>query len=108
MRDWNETQQTVLNHISQAGFKGNIGHVNANMTQTGVKDKIARPFISKLCQFEKSNPTQEEVSARLNSFGPLERLQNPFFRMVSFDGHKDTPIEILHTLLLGVLEVQYI
>ncbi|KAH9824732.1 hypothetical protein DFH28DRAFT_1077281 [Melampsora americana] len=48
-----------------------------------------------------SNVDVSELCCRLNEeFG--ERLFNPFLRLKGFNGHLNTPVEMLHVILLGV------
>ncbi|KAI8461757.1 hypothetical protein BY996DRAFT_6429290 [Phakopsora pachyrhizi] len=36
-----------------------------------------------------------------------QQLFNPFFELKGFDGHKDTPVEVLHVVLLSILKYLY-
>lgn len=49
-------------------------------------------------------PGRDEVQHHFSSLGSVERMKNAFFRLQDFDGHLDTPIDALHTLLLGPLK----
>ncbi|KAA1077301.1 hypothetical protein PGT21_002490 [Puccinia graminis f. sp. tritici] len=46
-------------------------------------------FTKRIADTDRSNP---------------ERLFNPFFRVPDFDGCRDTPVEVLHVFLLGVVK----
>ncbi|CAH7677338.1 hypothetical protein PPACK8108_LOCUS12479 [Phakopsora pachyrhizi] len=37
----------------------------------------------------------------------IEKLFNPFYELKGFDGHKDTPVEVLHVILLGIVKYLY-
>ncbi|KAJ6632455.1 hypothetical protein B0H10DRAFT_1770681 [Mycena sp. CBHHK59/15] len=85
---------------------------------SGIKDTLAQPIIDSLVKMgqdlRKANPdgssySPDEVQTILTE--ELKKHQqkgggitNPLFDMDSVDMHKDTPTEILHTILLGVVK----
>ena len=103
-RQWEQTKDRVSLQLGAAGVWGNAGVVSDDWTRTGVKDPIASQFIKRLISAASRRPSAAEVRGILEQFGPIEDLQNPFFRLEDFDGHTDTPVEILHTLLLGLIK----
>ncbi|KAA1078931.1 hypothetical protein PGTUg99_005723 [Puccinia graminis f. sp. tritici] len=64
----------------------------------GVKDRINEKFIEQ--------QGIAKVKAKINDLkaNKFLRLFNPFLRLIGFDGCLDTPVEILHVFLLGVVK----
>ncbi|KAF8062389.1 hypothetical protein FPV67DRAFT_1422187 [Lyophyllum atratum] len=114
-----ETTDTVLEQILMA-LQPNVSTSLAEAVRlSGVKDALAQPIIDLLVKLgqdlRKTNPdgsqhSPEEVQAILTE--ELRKHQtkgngiiNPLLDMDGgVDIHKDTPTEILHTILLGVLK----
>ncbi|KAH9822523.1 hypothetical protein DFH28DRAFT_864089, partial [Melampsora americana] len=72
---------------------GTIGLFDEESSKLGVKDTLNMFFLS--------NGDVSQLCRRLNEdFG--EHLFNPFLRLKGFNGHLDTPVEMLHVILLGV------
>ncbi|KAF8997349.1 hypothetical protein BDZ89DRAFT_778528 [Hymenopellis radicata] len=80
--------------------------------ETGVKDKVAQYWIdillAKCSEMRKENPqrTLEEVSAELMEWldkQPGDKV-NPLLDLAGLDPTQDTPVEILHTILLGIIK----
>ncbi|KAH9812927.1 hypothetical protein DFH28DRAFT_1129296 [Melampsora americana] len=79
-RDWSETIRGTKELWSLAQQPGNIGLFESHSATLGEIQEICRGLN--------------------HDFG--DRLFNPFLRLKGFDGHKHTPVEILHVVLLGV------
>ncbi|KAJ6578993.1 hypothetical protein B0H10DRAFT_2443555 [Mycena sp. CBHHK59/15] len=85
---------------------------------SGVKDALAQPIIDILVKMgqdlRKANPdgtahSPDEIQTILTEELKKHQRQgegitNPLFDMDGIDMHKDTPTEILHTILLGVVK----
>ncbi|KAJ7670498.1 hypothetical protein B0H14DRAFT_3102396 [Mycena olivaceomarginata] len=85
---------------------------------SGVKDALAQPIIDMLVKMgqdlRKANPNGSSFSPDEVQMILTEELKkhqqvgagitNPLFDMDGIDMHKDTPTEILHTILLGVVK----
>ncbi|KAJ7301250.1 hypothetical protein DFH08DRAFT_827729 [Mycena albidolilacea] len=78
-------------------------------TSTGVKDPYPQFWIdgilSRFKVLSKANhSTPEEIEQELLRWVDENRdkIENPFYATCSFDPTKDTPVEILHTMLLGI------
>ncbi|KAJ7788913.1 hypothetical protein B0H14DRAFT_2536420 [Mycena olivaceomarginata] len=87
--------------------------VKASQTDTGVKDTYTQFWIDGLItrfqQMKKDEPDRsiEEIQEELIQWtvDNRDKLYSPFLTMkVGFDPAVDTPIEILHTILLGIIK----
>ncbi|KAJ7866405.1 hypothetical protein B0H14DRAFT_2504339 [Mycena olivaceomarginata] len=87
--------------------------VKASQTETGVKDTYTQFWIDGLItrfqQMKKEEPNRsiEEIQEELIQWtvDNRDKLYSPFLTMkVGFDPAVDTPIEILHTILLGIIK----
>ncbi|KAJ7302771.1 hypothetical protein DFH08DRAFT_826366 [Mycena albidolilacea] len=86
--------------------------VEARQTDTGVKDAYTNYWINDLLrrsrELKKSDPTLDSavVVQQLMDWVTANEsmIYNPFLSLKGFDVSKDTPIEILHTILLGIVK----
>ncbi|KLO09372.1 hypothetical protein SCHPADRAFT_893177 [Schizopora paradoxa] len=93
--------------LSIKGVKKPIGELQ---TATGVKDKVCEVFIEQFIKASKEmrtripRPSEARIEAELKSTlkSNEENILNPLLSMPGFDPHLDTPVELLHTILLGV------
>ncbi|KDN33741.1 hypothetical protein RSAG8_13172, partial [Rhizoctonia solani AG-8 WAC10335] len=95
-----ETVQVIWDQISTACL-GIEDRVTEMFTNSGVKDPTAQDLIIKLiergCELRKQlKKPKEEIDD-----SQLIKLQTNS-NMLGLDPHRDTPVEILHTILLGV------
>ncbi|KAG9122457.1 hypothetical protein FRC07_001140 [Ceratobasidium sp. 392] len=111
-----ETRRVIDERFDMAILPKTIQKVKNHTRDTGVKDSMAQPVIDSLIDLGKSlrNPApgtprrspqqienilQEEL-ARVRS----KCVVNPLLTMPGVNIHRDTPTEILHTVLLGVVK----
>ncbi|KAJ7450480.1 hypothetical protein B0H11DRAFT_2161827 [Mycena galericulata] len=86
--------------------------VEARQTDTGVKDAYTNHWIDDLLrrsrELKKGDPDLDsaEIVTQLMDWVKANEstIYNPFLSMPGFDAAKDTPIEILHTILLGIVK----
>ncbi|KAH9847978.1 hypothetical protein C2E23DRAFT_740580 [Lenzites betulinus] len=86
--------------------------VRTHQTDTGIKDPYTEHAISELIrrarEEKKAHPrrTREDIQAELLVWVKAneEAVYNPFLTMPGLDPTQDTPVEILHTILLGVVK----
>ncbi|KAJ7902587.1 hypothetical protein B0H14DRAFT_2555126 [Mycena olivaceomarginata] len=86
--------------------------VEACQTDTGVKDTYTNHWINNLLwrsrELKKSDPTLDTavIVQQLMDWVTANEstIYNPFLSLKGFDVSKDTPIEILHTILLGIVK----
>ncbi|KAJ7257590.1 hypothetical protein B0H12DRAFT_1232611 [Mycena haematopus] len=96
-------------HAAMRNKKDEIGRLQ---TATGTKDKITEFWIEQLLQKAQNakaeNPDRsedsiaEELQQWLDS-QPGDKM-NPLFDLAGVDPTQDTPLEILHTVLLGIVK----
>ncbi|KAI0080576.1 hypothetical protein K474DRAFT_1721483 [Panus rudis PR-1116 ss-1] len=107
------TKEDTLGHVKvqiALACKGVKEPVQADQTSSGVKDGYSQYWIDHLLQRfqemktrEPSRP-REEIQKELEDSNEAiadEVKYNPFLLMKGFDPSRDTPLEILHTHLLG-------
>ncbi|KAF8883784.1 hypothetical protein CPB85DRAFT_1493392 [Mucidula mucida] len=88
-------------------------HVKDSQSATGIKDAYAQHWIQDLISrfhATKSDPkntkTPEEIKADLIQWvmDNQDKIYSGFLTIDGFDPTKDTPVEILHTILLGIIK----
>ncbi|KAI0349150.1 hypothetical protein OH77DRAFT_1533351 [Trametes cingulata] len=86
--------------------------VRRRQTETGIKDPYTERAICELIQRarkareEGPHRTREEIQQELLAWveANSDAVYNPFLTMPGLDPTRDTPVEILHTVLLGVVK----
>ncbi|KAJ7097466.1 hypothetical protein C8R44DRAFT_643499, partial [Mycena epipterygia] len=86
--------------------------VKDSQTQTGVKDMYTQYWIdfllSRFKELKKDEPDRDEkdIQAELIQWAldNRDKIYSAFLTMKGFDPTKDTPVEILHTILLGIVK----
>ncbi|KAJ3780374.1 hypothetical protein GGU10DRAFT_397813 [Lentinula aff. detonsa] len=94
-----------------AAMTGVEANVTKMQTQSGTKDKITQTWIEKLLSKSRAYKAEdklsgEEITTRLNDWlesEPGEKM-NPLLDITGLDPSQDTPVEILHTVLLGIVK----
>ncbi|KAJ7206206.1 hypothetical protein C8J57DRAFT_1258525 [Mycena rebaudengoi] len=101
-----------LEHQVKLACSGVIKHVKESQMNTGVKDTYTQFWIDDLLSRFKTMRNAEpdrsvqDIQMELIQWTVENRdkIYSPFLTMKGFDPTKDTPIEILHTILLGVVK----
>ncbi|KAJ7018199.1 hypothetical protein C8F04DRAFT_1329160 [Mycena alexandri] len=91
---------------------GVLSHVKELQTRTGVKDVYTQYWIDNLIarfkEMKQSEPdrTDDDIKAELVQWTVenKDKIYSAFLTMKGFDPTKDTPVEILHTILLGIVK----
>ncbi|KAJ7333330.1 hypothetical protein DFH08DRAFT_785684 [Mycena albidolilacea] len=101
--------ETVQKQVELA-CEGNEAELKRTYTANGIKDKYTEYWINDILdQFKKEvdrGASKATVSAALKQWvkDHNDDIYSPFLTTDSFDPPRDTPIELLHTILLGVLK----
>lgn len=101
---------SALQEQLSAACSGVAQHVKDLQTATGVKDSYTQYWIEQLLErartMKNMGYTQQAIYDELKRWveDNMSMLLNPFFTLDGFDPTKDTPIEILHTILLGIVK----
>ncbi|KAJ7223043.1 hypothetical protein GGX14DRAFT_626835 [Mycena pura] len=101
--------QTVQKQIKLA-CEGDEAELKKTYTASGIKDKYTEYWINDiLSQFKKEvekGASKDTVSVALKQWvkDNNDDIYSPFLTTDGFDPPRDTPIELLHTILLGVLK----
>ncbi|KAG9122228.1 hypothetical protein FRC07_001489 [Ceratobasidium sp. 392] len=111
-----DTRRLVDERLDMAILPRTIQKVKNAARDTGVKDSLAQTVVERLLNLGKflRNPpagtprqTPQEIERILQQELQLARethCVNPLLSMSGVDIHRDTPTEILHTVLLGVVK----
>ncbi|KAJ3782266.1 hypothetical protein GGU10DRAFT_275927 [Lentinula aff. detonsa] len=93
--------------VAKSGVQARVSELQ---TESGIKDKITEVWIEKLIIQARAYKAQKlpeaEISARLTDWiekEPGEKM-NPLLDITGLDPSQDTPVEILHTVLLGIMK----
>ena len=116
-RQIEETKEAILRHLEMATHASAEKPLKEAVTASGVKDSFATPIINRLVAAGKSlrraTPSHPALSrdqvhqvllAELAKCRDNMPVMNPLLDMPGFDVHQDTPVEPLHTVLLGVVK----
>ncbi|KII92050.1 hypothetical protein PLICRDRAFT_103500 [Plicaturopsis crispa FD-325 SS-3] len=111
-----ETRDIILNHVVMATHAAADGPLKESISATATKDSFAMPIITKLVKLGKALRKSTAIRSALSPEVVNEMLTaelikhkdspivNPLFESPGFDPHKDTPVEPLHTHLLGIIK----
>ncbi|KAL1755500.1 hypothetical protein FB107DRAFT_290833 [Schizophyllum commune] len=104
-----ETLNVLMEQFTHAKRVGGKTAMNNKRTETGVRDSYQGRFLDMLTDLttKKSRTKVQktaDVSALLARLPAPSELINPLFKLSELDAHADTPIEILHVILLGVVK----
>ncbi|KAF5379419.1 hypothetical protein D9615_006531 [Tricholomella constricta] len=110
-RSSEETLAEVKSQV-KAACLGVAQTVKDAQTESGVKDAYTQYWIDTLIEraraMQKDNPTisAATIQAELMNWvhGHEDAIYNSFLTLDGFDVSRDTPVEILHTILLGVVK----
>ncbi|KAH9820476.1 hypothetical protein DFH28DRAFT_1217996 [Melampsora americana] len=104
-RDWSTTISMTKKMWSMAATSGQKARIDDLSKESGVRDKLNQLFLNPIHELRHWNKTKEAENEwiKINE-EHHERVFNPFIRLRGLDGHKDTPVEILHVVLLGIVK----
>ncbi|KAJ7145018.1 hypothetical protein C8R46DRAFT_1232351 [Mycena filopes] len=107
LRNKEETTTTLRSYFTEASEKLDTKTKVKNLqTANGVKDKYQTHFIEQLFNSYKKKrgqaPKTAARDAKLAQFPPI--TMSPVWRIKGLDPHQDTPVEILHVILLGFVK----
>ncbi|KZV84010.1 hypothetical protein EXIGLDRAFT_807538 [Exidia glandulosa HHB12029] len=102
-----ETRERVEAQI-RAAMTGVETTVTTMQTATGVKDRIAQHWIAQLIERArklKKELTPEQATDELSAWlaKQTDAPYNVLLLIAGLDPHSDTPVEVLHTVLLGIV-----
>ncbi|KAJ3978496.1 hypothetical protein F5890DRAFT_1397533, partial [Lentinula detonsa] len=108
LRSSAETRDAIFKQICSASC-GVATHVDAMKTESGTADKVAQKWIdillTKSSELKKMNPQRsiDDISIELLLWLSTQTTQpyNPLLDVDDLDPSQDTPVENLHTYLLG-------
>ncbi|KAG2128268.1 hypothetical protein DEU56DRAFT_872701 [Suillus clintonianus] len=115
-----ETIQQILEQIKLSKLSGGTTKVQAAVSSTGTRDTTSASIVNRLLELGKRLRKREPGKPAINErevrqtlerefekmLGglPVEDHINPLLSMTGLNIHQDTPTEILHTILLGVVK----
>ncbi|KAJ4465765.1 hypothetical protein C8J55DRAFT_405138, partial [Lentinula edodes] len=99
-RKKSETIATLKSHFVHAETVGTAKKLEEMRTASGVKDTYQMFFINRLLK-RRHNSNLEPLRASQNS---INNPMSPVWRILGLDPHSDTPVEILHVVLLGFVK----
>ncbi|KAL0954389.1 hypothetical protein HGRIS_003373 [Hohenbuehelia grisea] len=110
-RSADNTRSALETQISKAMY-GIDKPIIDMQTATGIKDKVAQYWIdillAKSREMKKNTPSRsaEDIARELRGWfacQPGDKI-NPLLNLAGLDPTQDTPVEILHTILLGIIK----
>ncbi|KAG2063297.1 hypothetical protein BDR04DRAFT_1038375, partial [Suillus decipiens] len=120
LREPDDTRKHIYDQIALSKLSGGTEKVKNAVTSSGIRDAASASIVNHLLVLGKSLRKREagkpalkedEVRATLEKEfedllcgRPLEEFINPLLGMPGVNIHRDTPTEILHTVLLGVVK----
>ncbi|KAI6147785.1 hypothetical protein BKA82DRAFT_140319, partial [Pisolithus tinctorius] len=120
LRTQEKTLSEIKEQIEMSKLSGGTEKVKTAVSQTGTRDAATAAIVDRLLDLgkqlrkrDRGKPAipEAEVRAQLErefevalAGRSLEDHINPLLGMAGVDVHKDTPTEILHTILLGIVK----
>ncbi|KAI6011523.1 hypothetical protein EDC04DRAFT_2871070 [Pisolithus marmoratus] len=92
----------IKNQFKVAVLSGASTKTQASVSSTGVHDSLSLRSGNRVLQESKIKATLEKELTELLGGKDLDNMVNPLLGMEGLNIHMDTPMEILHTILLGI------
>ncbi|KAI8458443.1 hypothetical protein BY996DRAFT_6430227 [Phakopsora pachyrhizi] len=104
LRSWIDTKKNAYHtwYLVQRGAPKT--QVQSCISEFGVKYVLNLTIIHTI---KEKQDTKVTYNIRRLQDDSIEKLFNPFYELKGFDGHKDTPVEVLHVILLGIVKYLY-
>ncbi|KAJ3967756.1 hypothetical protein EV361DRAFT_965326 [Lentinula raphanica] len=108
-REKSETITQLRSYFIDAQMLGTKTKIKAAHTSSGVKDTFQEHFLDRLFNsYSKKRTTATRQAALDQEIRNLpEEITSPVWRIKGLDPHQDTPVEILHVVLLGFLKYMW-
>ncbi|KAF9070032.1 hypothetical protein BDP27DRAFT_1420468 [Rhodocollybia butyracea] len=105
-RNKHESVQQLKSQFTLAQAQGNVTKIKEARTETGLKDTYQNFFIERLFSSYKTRRGVDQKQTALNkAISDLPReMMSPVWRIRGLDPHCDTPVEVLHVVLLGFVK----
>ncbi|KAJ7294046.1 hypothetical protein C8J57DRAFT_1042339 [Mycena rebaudengoi] len=106
LRNKKETTAQLRSFFDKASTLNTKTKVKAMRTGSGIKDTFQLVFLEKLFDSYKgkSGKKQKEAALKATLDSLPEVTTSPIWRIKGLDPHTDTPVEILHVILLGFVK----
>ncbi|KDQ05660.1 hypothetical protein BOTBODRAFT_182352 [Botryobasidium botryosum FD-172 SS1] len=107
LRNGRETQALLRSQFTEACRVGGLAQFKRTRTSSGVKDMYQETLLERL--FDASTQqgvtkAQKEKDLKAAQKSLPEETTSPVWRIKDLDPHSDTPVEILHVILLGFVK----
>ncbi|KAK1221922.1 hypothetical protein PQX77_015250 [Marasmius sp. AFHP31] len=101
-----ETVQQLKEHFQMAQNLGTSMKMKQEQTRTGLKDTYQMFFVNRLLNSYKGQRTLATKTTALNQAKSAlpKQTMSPVWRIRGLNPHSDTPVEILHIVLLGFVK----
>ncbi|KAF6758067.1 hypothetical protein DFP72DRAFT_1065314 [Ephemerocybe angulata] len=111
-RKRSDTIVKLKEYWDAAAEYGNKASIAASQTQSGIKDKFQQFFLNQLSDSTRGKRKKETAQPLLDAKratmpSDFRKTINPLWRMKGINGHTDTPVEILHVILLGFVKYMW-
>ncbi|KAJ7475625.1 hypothetical protein B0H11DRAFT_2427303 [Mycena galericulata] len=106
-RNRTETCEELRSQFESAKVVGGQAEFKRRKTNSGIKDTYQGVFLERIFDIStkrgRTKPKkQADIATLLRTFPP--DITSPVWRIKDFDPHQDTPVEILHVILLGFVK----
>ncbi|KAJ3844653.1 hypothetical protein F5878DRAFT_706070 [Lentinula raphanica] len=103
-----ESIEALKNQLTEAQTSGAQSRISKSRTDTGLKDTYQNFFINRLLNSYKRHrggcSLNQENTVNDTCHALPEETMSPVWRIRGLDPHSDTPVEILHVVLLGFIK----
>ncbi|KAI0638708.1 hypothetical protein C8Q77DRAFT_1183595 [Trametes polyzona] len=105
-RNKNETAKQLRSYFTMASVPGAKTTIKKERTQSGIKDTFQLAHLETLFKSYKNKRgyTAKQVALSAAIEDLPEHTTNPVWRIRELDAHQDTPVEVLHVVLLGFIK----
>ncbi|KAI8458796.1 hypothetical protein BY996DRAFT_6430113 [Phakopsora pachyrhizi] len=101
---WTATKNNAYHTWELVQQRASNKRIQWSITDLGVKDMLNQAVMKVI---EENQDSRLVYNIHKINEERKQQLFNPFFEPKGSDGHKDTPVEVFHVVLLGILKYLY-